>query len=378
MGDDRVLPPVVPFSGLDRAYRRLRVEIDAAWTRVAASGWYVGGPEVEAFEARFAAFVGVPHAVGVGNGTDAIALALRALGIRSGDEVIVPALSAYPTTVGVVQAGAIPRYVDVGDDGLIDPALVARALAPEVRAIVCVHLYGNCADAAAIRDLAADRGIALLEDAAQAHGSGRAGQAAGSWGAATAWSFYPTKNLGALGDAGAVTCVDDALAARLRRLRNYGQQNRYEHVDVGFNSRLDPLHAAVLVAKLGALDSDNRRRRQIGDDYDRAFAALEVVRPLPRPPIGQSNRHLYPVLVDATRRSAFQAELGRRGIETLVHYPIAMPDQRASDAAWSGDRSFPVARLLCDRVVSLPLYPDLTDWEIARVIEAVVGWARTV
>jgi len=371
-----VLPPVVPFSGLDRAYRRLRVEVDAAWARVAASGWYVGGPEVEAFEARFAAFVGVSHAVGVGNGTDAIALALRALGIRGGDEVIVPALSAYPTTVGVVQAGAIPRYIDVGDDGLIDPALVARSLTPTVRAIVCVHLYGSCADGAAMRDLAADRGIPLLEDAAQAHGSGRSGQAAGSWGAATAWSFYPTKNLGAFGDAGAVTCVDDALAVRLRRLRNYGQQNRYEHVEVGFNSRLDPLHAAVLVAKLEALDSDNRRRRQIGDDYDQAFAGLEVVRPLPQPPTGHSNRHLYPVLVDATQRSAFQAELGRRGIETLIHYPISMPDQRASDRAWSGDRSFPVARSLCERVVSLPLHPDLTDTEIARVIEAVVEWAR--
>jgi dTDP-4-amino-4,6-dideoxygalactose transaminase len=174
-----------------------------------------------------------------------------------------------------------------------------------------------------------------------------------------------------------VTCVDDTLAARLRRLRNYGQKNRYEHVEVGFNSRLDPLHAAVLAAKLGALDSDNRRRRQIGDDYDRAFAGLEVVRPLPQPPTGQSNRHLYPVLVDATGRSAFQAELGRRGVETLIHYPIAMPDQRASDAAWSGDRSFPVARSLCERIVSLPLHPDLTDGEIAQVIEAVVGWART-
>jgi len=365
----------VPFSGLDRAYRRLRPELDAAWERVASSGWYVGGPEVEAFEARFAAFVGVPHAVGVANGTDAIALGLRALGVRPGDEVIVPALSAYPTTVGVVQAGATPRYVDVGEDGLIDPALVERGLAPSVRAIVCVHLYGSCADARALVALAAGRDLPLLEDAAQAHGALRAGQRAGSWGAAAAWSFYPTKNLGALGDAGAVTCADDAMAARLRRLRNYGQQNRYEHVEPGINSRLDPLQAAMLAVRLGALEQETQRRRDIGARYDRAFAGLASVRPLPVPADGTSNRHLYPVLIsDASRRPAFQADLGQRGIETLIHYPIAMPDQRASARAWSGDRDFPVARSICERVVSLPLHPDLADEEVERVIEAVVGW----
>ncbi len=289
-------------------------------------------PEVETFEARFAAFVGVAHAVGVGNGTDGIALALRGLGVGRGDQVIVPALSAYPTVVGVVQAGATPRFVDVGEDGLIDPAAVARALDQSVRAVVCVHLYGSCADAVALLDLTAGRHVALLEDAAQAHGAMRAGQGAGTWGAATAWSFYPTKNLGAFGDAGAVTCVDDDLAARLRRLRNYGQQNRYEHVEEGFNSRLDPLHAAVLVVKLAALDSENRRRREIGDRYDQAFASLGRVRPLPVPPACRPNRHLYPVLIDAaSRRPLFQAALARRGIETLIHYPIAMPDQRASD-----------------------------------------------
>jgi dTDP-4-amino-4,6-dideoxygalactose transaminase len=371
-------PSKVPFSGLDRAYRRLRAEIDAAWQRVAGSGWYVGGPEVEAFETRFADFVGVPHAVGVANGTDAIALGLRALGIRPGDEVIVPALSAYPTTVGVVQAGAVPRYVDVGADGLIDPALVERALEPAVRAVVCVHLYGSCADGAALAGLAAARGVVLLEDAAQAHGAARAGQRAGSWGAAGAWSFYPTKNLGALGDAGAVTCRDEAMAARLRRLRNYGQQNRYEHVEEGVNSRLDPLQAAILAAKLGALEEETRRRRDVGARYDRAFAELGAVRPLPAPADGASNRHLYPVVVaEAARRSAFQAELAQRGIETLIHYPIAMPDQRASAPAWSGDRTFPVARSICERVVSLPSHPDLTDEEVGRVIEEVVDWART-
>ncbi len=374
-------PPVVHFNGLDRAYRRVRAEIDAAWVRVSSSGWYVGGPEVESFEAQFAAHAGVAHAVGVANGTDAIALALRALGIARDDLVIVPAMSAYPTTVGVVQAEAKPLFVDVGEDGLLDPARVAEALEanPGVRAVVAVHLYGACADGPALRALC-DKvgGVALLEDAAQAHGAKRFEARAGTWGDAAAWSFYPTKNLGALGDAGAVTCSDDALAARLRRLRNYGQQNRYEHVERGFNSRLDPLQAAVLVAKLGALDGENHRRREIGGRYTRAFADLGPVRPVPVPRDCEPNRHIYAVLVaSAERRPAFQAALLERGIETLVHYPIAMPDQKASATAWSGARGFPMARSLCGRVVSLPVHPDLTDDEIERVIAAVRAWAAT-
>jgi dTDP-4-amino-4,6-dideoxygalactose transaminase len=376
-------PPVVHFNGLDRAYGRLRSEIDAAWNRVAASGWYVGGPEVEGFEARFAAHAGVAHAVGVANGTDAIALALRALDVGRDDLVIVPALSAYPTTVGVVQAQARPLFVDVGEDGLIDPRLVAEALDANagVRAVVAVHLYGACADMPALRALCekgGSKGVALLEDAAQAHGATRFGARAGTWGDAAAWSFYPTKNLGALGDAGAVTCAADALAARLRRLRNYGQQNRYEHVELGFNSRLDPLQAAILVAKLGALDDENRRRREIGARYTRAFVDLGAVRPVPVPTGCEPNRHIYAVLVaSADRRAPFQKALMERGIETLIHYPIAMPDQKASEPAWSGHRGFPVARSLCERVVSLPVHPDLTDDEVERVIAAVRAWAKS-
>ncbi len=373
-------PQRVPFNGLERAYQRLRSEIDAAWTRVAASGWYVGGAEVETFEARFAAFVGVAHAVGVANGTDAIALALRALGVKQGDRVIVPALSAYPTTVGVVQAGATPLFVDVGEDALIAPDAVAQVLdaQPGVRAVVCVHLYGACADAPALRALVAGRGVALVEDAAQAHGATRFGKRAGTWGDAAAWSFYPTKNLGALGDSGAVTSADEGVAARLRRLRNYGQQNRYEHVEVGFNSRLDPLQAAILAVKLPALEAETRRRRDIGARYDRAFADLgSVLRRVPVRDDGVPNRHLYPVLAASSdERAKLQAALGARGVETLIHYPIAMPDQRASDPAWSAGRAFPVARSICDCVVSLPIHPDLTDDEVEQVVAAVRGWAE--
>jgi dTDP-4-amino-4,6-dideoxygalactose transaminase len=372
-------PRRVSFNGLDRAYLRLRAGLDAAWARVAASGWYVGGPEVEAFEARFAKHAGVAHAVGVANGTDALALALRALGVKPGDSVVVPAVSAYPTTVGVVQAGATPLFVDVGPDALISLEAVERVLAQpsaRVTAVIGVHLYGNCADGAALREVVSRRGIALLEDAAQAHGATRAGQAAGSWGHAAAWSFYPTKNLGALGDAGAVTSGDAALAARLRRLRNYGQSTRYEHDEIGFNSRLDPLQAAILAVKLDALDEETRRRREIGVRYDRAFADLgPALRPLDGPPGGQPNRHLYPVLVGAVAdRPAFQGHLAERGVETLVHYPIAMPDQKASDPAWSRGAEFPNARSICGRVVSLPVHPDLTDDEIEQVIAAVRSW----
>jgi dTDP-4-amino-4,6-dideoxygalactose transaminase len=240
-----------------------------------------------------------------------------------------------------------------------------------------VHLYGACADAAALRALVAGRGVALVEDAAQAHLAMRAGSRAGSWGDAAAWSFYPTKNLGALGDAGAVTSADDAVAARLRRLRNYGQENRYEHVEIGFNSRLDPLQAALLVAKMAALEGETRRRRAIGARYDDAFADLgRALRPLPVPAGCEPNRHIYPVLVAAAGdRAAFAAHLDARGVETLIHYPIAMPDQRASDPAWSAGGTFPVARSICERVVSLPVHPDLTEDEVEQVVAAVVAWA---
>jgi dTDP-4-amino-4,6-dideoxygalactose transaminase len=366
----------VPFNDLGTAYRRLRPAIDAALDRVAASGWYVGGPEVEAFEKAFAAHAGARHAIGVGNGTDAIALALRAVGVRRGDHVIVPSLSAYPTAVGVLQAEAVPSFVDVDESGLIDVSAVEQALTPSVRAIVCVHLYGNCADGGALAQLCAKHDRMLVEDCAQAHGASRDGKRAGSFGRAAAWSFYPTKNLGALGDAGAVTSDDDATAGTLRRLRNYGQRDRYEHVERGFNSRLDPLQAAVLAAKLPALEGDNARRRAIAERYDRAFAGLELVRPVPVPAGVVPNRHLYAVLLPSKDvRARFSAFLAERGIETLIHYPIAMPDQAASDAAWSAGRALPMARSLCARVVSLPLYPDLTDTQAEQVVAAVSAFS---
>ena len=372
----------VPFTDLGASQRRHHAQIALAITRVLDSGWYIGGPEVASFERAFASAAGLPFAVGVANGTDAIALALRALGIGAGDAVIIPALSAYPTTVGVRQAEATPAFVDVDQHGLMDVVATERLLAqggtqaPRIRAILCVHLYGNCADTTALRNLARQYGVALLEDCAQAHGASRDGIPAGGTGEAAAWSFYPTKNLGALGDAGAVTCRDEAMAQRLIRLRNYGQQTRYEHVEPGVNSRLDPLQAAILSAKLLSLESENARRRILGQRYDEALAASENVVPVPVPPHSIPNRHLYPVLLaSGDLRTDFQAFLAQRGIETLIHYPIAMPDQKASDVAWSGGRDFPQARQFCERVVSLPCHPDLSDQQLEEVIAEALAWA---
>jgi len=370
----------VPFNDPGRIYRRLREPIDAAVSAVLASGWYVGGPPIETFEREFAAFAGVQQVVGVANGTDAIALALRALGVGAGDRVIVPAISAYPTTVGVYQAGATPLYVDVDQRGLIDVEAVAAVAEENVKAVICVHLFGHMADAARLRAIADQRGWSFVEDCAQSHGAVRDGRPAGTFGHAAAWSFYPTKNLGAFGDAGAVSTDSGvALADRLRRLRNYGQRNRYEHVDRGFNSRLDPLQAAILSVRLGHLGEENQRRAEIARRYDAALDGLPELTVVGPPAGSVSSHHLYAVLIDRREgesgRDAFQQALKSDGVETLVHYPIPMPDQAASDPAWSGGRAFPVARSFAGRIVSLPLYPDLRDDEVEAVTAAVRRWA---
>jgi dTDP-4-amino-4,6-dideoxygalactose transaminase len=332
---------------------------------------------VAAFERAFATTLRLPHAVGVANGTDAIALALRALGIGRGDKVLVPAVSAYPTTVGVLQAEATPSFVDVDTHGLMDVDAVERALEPGVRAILSVHLFGNCANLVRLAALAKSKGVLLIEDCAQAHGASRDGIVAGAAGHAASWSFYPTKNLGALGDAGAVTCAEEALTERLTRLRNYGQRTRYEHVERGFNSRLDPLQAAVLAARLPYLESENQRRRDIGQLYDEAFANLGRLRPVRVPAGAVPNRHLYPVLLPGPdQRSDLQAFLANDGVESLIHYPIAMPDQAASDRAWSDGREFPVARDFCQRVLSLPCHPELSDTQVQIVINTARTWAE--
>lgn len=363
----------VPFGALGDHYRRHQQDLDAAVSRVLASGWYVGGPEVEAFEKAFAQFAQAPQCVGVANGTDAIALALRANGVGRGDEVIIPAVSAYPTTVAVLQAEAVPVFVDVRlADGLIDPSLVAEAITERTKALLPVHLFGAMCAMEELAALANQRGLTLIEDCAQAHGACLLEKPAGSFGAAAAWSFYPTKNLGAFGDAGAVTTASPEVADKLRRLRNYGQRNRYEHVERGVNSRLDPLQAAVLAVKLRWLAEELARRRGIAARYEAGLRDLESVAPLQLAHGSMPSRHLFPVLLrEPARREAFQRALADRGVETLIHYPIPMPDQAATEQAFRRHDRYPNARALCKGVVSLPIHPELTDAQVDYTLDAV-------
>ncbi|MBL8600872.1 MAG: DegT/DnrJ/EryC1/StrS family aminotransferase [Myxococcales bacterium] len=355
--------PIVPFGDLDRQYRNHREAIDGAVRRALGSGWYILGKELAQFERDFAVFCEAPHIVGCANGTDAIVLALMALDVAAGDEVVVPALTAMPTATAVRQVGATPVFADIDPlTGLVTAETVAAVLSAKTRAVIAVHLYGQCCELAPLKALCDLRGVHLIEDAAQAHGARDAGRPVGWAGAATTFSFYPTKNLGALGDAGAVLTHREPLAQRLRRLRDYGQASKYEHVEHGINSRLDELQAAVLGAKLPALGAANARRRAIAARYDAALDGHPRARPsLNRQGEGHA-RHLYPVLTEAPE--ALRAALSAAKIGHASHYPKALPEQPAIAAprgAWAAAAHF--AR----HHVTLPMYAELRDDEVARV-----------
>ncbi len=360
-------PLRVPFNvlrpGDDRA------AIDQAIARVIDSGWFVLGPEVAAFEAEFAAAMGAGHAVGVNTGTDALALALRALDIGPGDEVITSPLSAAYSALAIDMAGARPVFADIDPERLtLDPAAAEAAITPRTRALMPVHLYGQPADLDGIHALAARHGLAVVEDACQAHLATHRGTPVGRGSVATAYSFYPTKNLGALGDGGAVTTDDPALAGRIRRLRNGGQTSRYHHDERGINSRLDELQAAVLRARLPRLAERTAVRRQLAADYRARLAGAPVQ--VPRECDSGHVYHLFPVLV--AERDRFQAHLRAAGIETLIHYPVPIPRQPAA-AVWTPDPC-PVADRVCATVVSLPLYPSLSAAALAEVAAAVAAF----
>lgn len=344
--------------------------VRAAIDRVIARGWFVLGPEVEAFEAEFALASGSRFAVGVANGTDAIALALRAAGIGRDDEVLVPALTAAFTGLAVVMAGAVPVIVDVEPGTLtIDPGACAAAVTPRTRAIVPVHLYGQSADMDAILALADRHGLTVVEDCCQAHLATGKGTPVGTRGAAGAFSFYPTKNLGALGDGGAVVTNDPAVADRLRRLRNGGQRQRYLHEEAGVNSRLDELQAAVLRARLPRLAGQTGRRRALARLYRDQLPASVV--PVPERDPGHVY-HLFPVRT--SRRAALQAHLAGEGIETLVHYPTPLSVQPAFQSYSPGP--CPVAARASGELLSLPLHPGLADRDVSRVAEAVHAFEK--
>jgi dTDP-3-amino-3,4,6-trideoxy-alpha-D-glucose transaminase len=365
----------VPYLDLGAAYRELADDLDAAVLRVLRSGRYILGPEVEAFEAAFAAYTGTVHAVGCATGLDALILALRALGVGPGDEVIVPSNTYIATWLAVSAVGA--RIVPVEPDpqsALIEPTVVAAAIGPRTAAVLCVHLYGRACDGRALRALCDARSIALIEDAAQAHGAQRDGVRAGAFGHVGCFSFYPSKNLGALGDAGAVTTDDAALADRVRVLRNYGSRERYNNEVEGMNSRLDPVQAAVLSVKLAHLDAWNARRQAIAAAYDGALASLaEIAVATAREGDVQ---HLY--VVRSTDRDGLRAHLTAAGVGSEIHYPI--PPHLSDAYAHLGHRAgaFPVAERLAAEVLSLPIGPQLAPVQVEAVIDAVRAWRPAV
>jgi dTDP-4-amino-4,6-dideoxygalactose transaminase len=339
--------------------------VRAAIERVVASGWFVLGPEVDAFEAEFARACGARYAVGVGTGTDALTLILRALDIGHGDEVITSPLSAAYSALAIMMAGARPVFADIDAERLtLDPEAAAAAITSRTRAILPVHLYGQAADLTRLAQLAARHDLAIVEDACQAHLATAAGRPVGTVGIAGAFSFYPTKNLGALGDGGAVVTSDPALAERVKRLRNGGQTSRYRHLEAGANSRLDELQAAVLRARLPFLARWTERRRAIARRYRAALAGGTLL--VPREFDPGHVYHLFPVLTPA--RAALQAHLATAGVETLIHYPVPIPRQPALAATQPG--ACPIADNICDEVVSLPMYPSLTDAAVSAVADA--------
>jgi dTDP-4-amino-4,6-dideoxygalactose transaminase len=346
--------------------------VTRAIERVVASGWFVLGPEVDAFEREFAAAAGAAHAVGVGNGTDALALILRGLGIGAGDEVITSPLSAAYSALAVMMAGARPVFADIDAERLtIDPSRIEAAVGPRTRAIMPVHLYGQPADMDAIAAIAARHSLAIVEDCCQAHLATSNGRAVGTIGAAGAFSFYPTKNLGALGDGGAIVTNDAALAARLKRLRNGGQSDRYHHAEPGINSRLDEMQAAILRARLTFLPGWTDRRRRLAARYRAQLADAPLVVP-PECDPGHVY-HLFVVRSPGGTRGDLQQHLAGRGIETLIHYPVPIPRQPALAAERPAD--CPIATRVCDEILSLPLHPALCESDINDIAAAVQAFA---
>lgn len=358
----------VPFLDLDAGYRELQPELEEAMLRTLRSGRYIGGAEVEAFEQEFAAYTGTQHCVAVSNGLDALALALRALGVQPGDEVIVPSNTFIATWFAVSQCGAVPVPVEpLEATGNIDPARIAAAITPRTRAIVPVHLYGQPAELDAVLAIAQRHGLRVLEDAAQAHGARYQGRRIGGHGDAAAWSFYPGKNLGAFGDGGALTTNDAALAEQLRMLRNYGSQTKYVSDVQGGNHRLDPVQAAALRVKLRHLDTWNARRAQIAAVYSAELAHCGLALPEVAPG-AEPVWHLY--VVRSPQRDALQQALAAAGIETLIHYPIAPHRQKAYAAMGLAAGSLPLAERLAQQVLSLPIGPQMTAAQVTAVLQA--------
>lgn len=351
----------------------MRGEIHAALEQVLDDGWFVLGKQDEGFEREFADFCGVAHCVGVGSGTEAIHLALLACGVEPGDDVVTVSLTAVPTASAISFAGARPVFVDVDPRGFnMDPSRLEDAITPKTRAIIPVHLYGQMADMDPILEVARRRGIPVIEDACQAHGAEYRGRRAGSIGALAAFSFYPTKNLGACGDGGAVTTDDPEIADRLQLLRNYGQRKRYYHESKGFNSRLDEMQAAILRAKLRRLDRWNEARRKKAALYNSLLKGVLC------PTEAEYARHVYHQYVIRTaHRDDLKRFLADQGIGTLIHYPVPVHLQEAYRDLGLSRGALPVTERCAGEILSLPLYPELPDEQISEVAEAINRFGQT-
>ena len=362
----------VPMNDLNAQYQRIKGEVDAAMAGVMEAQSFILGPQVKRFEADFAAHCRVSHCIGVNSGTDALVLALLAAGVGEGDEVIAPALTFGATVEAICQVGARPVLCDIDPDYYtIDPEGVRRLIGARTRAVIPVHLYGQVADMDALAALASEHDLALVEDAAQAHGARYRGRTAGSLGRAGCFSFYPGKNLGAYGDAGGITTDDDVLAERLRRLRNHGQVagDKFNYREIGFNSRMDGMQGAVLGAKLAHLDDWNERRRAIAARYCAELGAIDgIAHPVEAPHVHHVY-HLYVIRIPD--REALAASLADQGIETAVHYPHPLHLTPAFRLLGCGEGSLPVSERVCSEILSLPLYPEMGDEQVDWVIDAI-------
>ena len=361
---------MIPFHDLRAVNLRHRDALHEALERVLQSGWFILGPETKHFEQDFAAYCEAKHCIGVGNGLDALHLILRAYGIGAGDEVIVPSNTFIATWLAVSFAGATPIAVEPDERTYnLDPSRIEAAITSRTRAIVAVHLYGLPADMAAIRAIAQRHDLKVIEDAAQAHGARCEGRRAGSLGDAAAFSFYPAKNIGALGDAGAITTDDDRLAEAVRALGNYGSRTKYRHDIKGFNTRLDELQASFLRVKLMSIDADNQRRSAIAQRYLDALCSSELI--LPVVPADRSHVwHLF--VVRCKRRTDLQERLAANGVQTLIHYPLSPHLQGAYRDLELATGSFPIAERLHEEVLSLPIGPTMEDGDVNATVAALV------
>jgi dTDP-4-amino-4,6-dideoxygalactose transaminase len=361
---------MILLNDFKRQYAATKKEIDSAISRVLESGWYVLGEEVAFFEKEFAEYLNVPYCAGVASGTEAIALSLMALGIGNGDEVITSCFTAFPTVTGIMQAGATPVLADVNpEDGLISIKSIEKKITKKTRAIIPVHLYGQSCDMTPLMELASSHGLHVVEDCAQSVGATYNGKKTGSFGICSAFSFYPTKNLGAVGDAGAVTTSDRNVYDKLISLRNYGQTVRYYHDYEGINSRLDEIQAAILRAKLKFLDEWNRRRREIAGFYTDKLKGYELIR---QNSYGESCFHLF--VIKCRERDSLASWLKSRGISALIHYPVPVNRQKAFPS--QKDEKFTATEELASTVLSIPIYPEISDEEVELVISALNEYKR--